>query len=96
MLGSIIALDKRKLAAGNLLHLLARGYVPEPHLLGGTCGVSTLAMPTKLIMKPSRPSRQDWADKHRAVAPSVPKRQVGAAADDVQTIVIKLNALHST
>ena len=51
VLGSIIALDERELAAGNLLHLLARGHVPEAHLSKRTCGVSTLARPAKLIMR---------------------------------------------
>jgi len=45
--------------------------------------VSALAMPAKLIM---RPSTHDWADKHRAVA--------AAAADDLQTVVAELNAGH--
>ena len=44
--------------------------------------MSALAMPAKLIM---RPSTHDWADKHRAVA---------AAADDLQTVVAELNAGH--
>jgi hypothetical protein len=44
--------------------------------------VSALAMPAKLIM---RPSTHDWADKHRAVV---------AAADDLQTVVAELNAGH--
>ena len=81
VLGSV-ALDQRELVPENLPHLLARGHVPEAHLLGGTCGVSALAMPAKLIM---RPSTHDWADKHRAVA---------AAADDLQTVVAELNAGH--
>ena len=51
VLGSIIALDERELAAGNLLHLLTRSYIPEAHLSGGTCCVSTLARPAKLIMR---------------------------------------------
>ena len=81
VLGSV-ALDKREPNPKNLTHLLAGGHVPEAHLLGGTCGVSALAMPAKLIM---RPSTHDWADKHRAVA---------AAADDLQTVVAELNAGH--
>ena len=51
VLGSIIALDERELAAGNLPHLLARSYIPEAHLSGRTCGVSTLARPAKLIIR---------------------------------------------
>ena len=51
VLGSITALDERELAAGNLPHLLARSYIPEAHLSGRTCGVSTLARPAKLIMR---------------------------------------------
>ena len=95
VLGSIIALDERELAAGNLLHLLTRSYIPEAHLSERKCGVSTLARPAKLII---RLSTQDWhaglarkicmpdgADKHRAVV---------AAADDLQAVVAELNALH--
>ena len=44
--------------------------------------MSALAMPAKLIM---RPSTHDWADKHRAVA---------AAADDVLAVVAELNVGH--
>ena len=51
VLGSVIALDERELAAGNLPHLLARGHVPEAHLSEQTSGVSTLARPAKLIMR---------------------------------------------
>ena len=51
VLGSVIALDERELAAGNLPHLLARSYIPEVHLSERTCGVSTLARPAKLIMR---------------------------------------------
>jgi len=95
VLGSVIALDERELAAGNLPHLLARGHVPKSHLSERTSGVSTLARPARLII---RLSTQDWhaglarkicmpdgADKHRAV---------GAAADDLQAVVAELNALH--
>ena len=57
VLGSITALDERELPAGNLPHLLARSYIPEAHLSGRTCGVSTLARPAKLII---RLSTQDW------------------------------------
>ena len=95
MLGSIIALDERELAAGNLPHLLARSYIPEAHLSERKCGVSTLARPARLII---RLSTQDWhaglarkicmpdgADKHHAVV---------AAADDLQAVVAELNAGH--
>ena len=95
VLGSIIALDERELAAGNLLHLLTRSYIPEAHLSGGTCCVSTLARPAKLIMRLGTQNRhaglarricmQDVADKHRAVP---------AAADDLQAVIAELNAGH--